>query len=296
MPTQPCRYTFHHTDTRNLSYDYYLELLYWNNVWNEQTPALKKRFDPEQRYETPQFIIDLVEHIRKEVPHPRVLDFGCGPFSNLSYLLKTGMADVIGADALGDEYNIMYKKWNVEPPIPVVKAGGEVLCSKDFGGLFDFAYVQNALDHTISPALSWLNMFKLVKPNGYIGHLHSIKESDYQKHASLHQYNLYPDGEGRMMLDDLNRHIFCLSDGLPLKLYYSKEVPIEGGHGYFLQIWQKTGDSPISPEFTENVLENLRRAFVRRSRWASLMEAQINHLLDLEATHKMPYFILPNKP
>lgn len=110
----------------------------------------------------------------------------------------------MGIDALADEYHEFYKRFALEPPIPLKSGSGETLGPEPTGGPFDFCFVQNALDHTACPALTWLNLFSLTKVGGFLGHCHAIDEATHEKQDQLHQYNLRPEGSGRLVMDDLH--------------------------------------------------------------------------------------------
>ena len=231
---------------------------------------------------------------------PKALTFrvcwilGCGPFSNLGYLQRTKRANIVGVDALALEYIELYKEFAIEPPIPLVAGSGETLNPDLMGGAFDFTYVQNALDHTAAPALTWLNLYRTTKIGGFLGHCHGVNEATHEKQDQLHQFNLRPEGDGEMIIDDLNGHIFSLTRGLELELHYQTLMPIRDDYAYFIQIWRKTGEQ-VAPSLLSDAMENLRRAYVKRSAWAFTTEDDILRRLNLRDS-VLPYALHQNKP
>lgn len=279
----------------NLLFAYHRELIYWTNCWREQAPAVLRRLDDALRCDCPQFAIDMVERLRAEgCTKPKVLDFGCGPFSNLCHLQRSGLADVTGVDALAEEYGQLYREFGIEPPVPLVAASGETLLDGRVQGPFDFVFVQNALDHTAAPALSWLNLYELTREGGFLGHCHGVDEATHEQQDQLHQFNLRPDDSATLLLDDLHGYERSLVGGLDLSLEYACQIPISDDYDYFVQIWRKTG-SGVSAELLRTVNENLRRAFVRRSRWAFTLEDRLLNQREL-AADEPSFQLAANKP
>lgn len=261
----------------NLTYCYNREINYWETIWNRKDSDITKRLDENQICHCPDFILNLVVTLQQELGRkPRVMDFGCGPFSNINYLYKKGLADLIGVDVLADEYYAFYSKYGIDPPIPLVSCSGEALSDKMFDK-FDLVFVQNALDHTASPFVTWLNLYKLTKKGGYLGHCHAIKEATYQNKDQLHQYDLYAENSD-LIIDDLSGQSCSLTKGLELEMFFSKQFEVEPDKvtgqsrpNWFCQIYKKTGESS-STDFLSNALENLRKSFINRSTWAMHLE------------------------
>jgi hypothetical protein len=133
------------------------------------------------------------------------------------------------------------------------------------------------LDHTASPILTWLNLYRLAKVNGIIGHCHAVDEATYQNQDQLHQFNLSPQGS-ELIIDDLSGHKASLTEGLDLEVIYMDrfEVSPDINTGkkrpdYFCHIYRKKGNKE-SGEFLLNTVENLRKSFMKRSDWALKLE------------------------
>jgi SAM-dependent methyltransferase len=262
---------------QNLTYCYRREIKYWETIWQKNDKDIQKRLDEKQLCHCPDFILNLIAIMHQELGRkPKVMDFGCGPFSNINYIYKKGLADLIGVDVLAEEYLQFYAKYGIDPPIPLISCSGESLSEKKFGN-FDLVFVQNALDHTASPFLTWFNLYKVTKTGGYIGHCHAIKEATYQNKDQLHQYDLYAENS-KLMIDDLDGQNSSMTEGLSLEIVYSSQFEVAPdkitGHKrpeWFCQIYKKLGESS-SPEFLLNVIENLKKSFIKRSNWAMELE------------------------
>ena len=205
---------------------------------------------------------------------PRIADFGCGPFSNLSYLYRNKLANLVGIDILAKEYTDLYSMLNIEHPIPLIPYAGENLNPSKVGGQCDITFVQNALDHTSSPALTWINLYKLTRTGGFLAHCHAVNEATHEKQDQLHQFDLRPSEENSLIIDNLLGNVFSLTDGLDLTLHYSHRWIVRDDYEYFVQIYRKTGEQ-ISAKLLENALEELRQAYVKRSQWACSLENEL---------------------
>jgi 2-polyprenyl-3-methyl-5-hydroxy-6-metoxy-1,4-benzoquinol methylase len=259
----------------NLTFCYQRELDFWDNQIKTRNENILKRFDQTINYNCPQFIIDIIDKIKcKKINMPKVMDFGCGPVSNLCYLHKEKLADLIGVDVLSSKYVDLYKRYNLDQPIPLVACSGENLMDLFKESSFDLVYTQNALDHTICPTLTWLNLCKLTKLGGYIGHAHAINEADHEKRDHLHQFNLRPENSN-FILDDLNGNIINLNSIMGLNMVYETIIPIKENYSYFVQIWEKT-DENIPKEFLLDTINNLLKSFNKRSDWCHVLEKEIS--------------------
>jgi hypothetical protein len=263
---------------QNLVHCYAREINYWETIWNQKDSGITKRLDENQLCHCPHFIIKIVADLTRSLNRkPRVMDFGCGPFSNINYLHNKGLAEIIGVDVLSDDYAKFYEKYGIIPPIPMISCSGESLSEEAVGGQFDFTFVQNALDHTASPILTWLNLYKLTKVGGYIGHCHASREATYQDKDQLHQYDLYADGVD-LIIDDLDGQVCSLIQGLNLDIVSHEHIKVEPDKttgqerpAWFYQIYRKTGEA-VSAEFLSFALDNLKKSFVKRSEWAMNLE------------------------
>ena len=257
-------------DNLNLTYCYERELQFWHNQFINKDKNILKRLDPLINYDCPYFILDILDKIVKTTKYPKIMDFGCGPFSNISFLHKNKLAELIGVDVLASKYKNFYIKNSIEQPIPLIESSGENLLNIFDEQSFDFVYTQNALDHTLCPILSWINLYKLTKIGGYIGHCHAIDEAYHEKQDQLHQFNLRPENSN-LILDDLSGTIISLNSGMKLSIVFESILPIKDNYSYFVQIWEKTGDD-LSNELLLNTINGLIKTFNKRSNWCSNLE------------------------
>lgn len=256
----------------NLSYCYQRELEFWRNQFIKKDHNTFKRLDPSVNYDCPNFIINILKKIAETSKCPKVMDFGCGPFSNISYLHKQKLAELIGVDILASKYKDFYIENSIEQPIPLLESSGENLLNVFNEESFDFVYTQNALDHTLCPALSWINLYRLTKIGGYLGHCHAINEAYHEKQDQLHQFNLRPENSN-LILDDLSGSVISLNDGMGLSIAFESIMPIpnRNNYYYFVQIWKKT-DNNLSNKLLIDTINSLTRAFNKRSSWCSNLE------------------------
>lgn len=256
----------------NLSYCYQNELKFWRNQFRKKNDHIIRRLDPSTNYDCPFFVLDIFDKISEHIKYPRIIDFGCGPFSNISYFHKKKLAEVIGVDVLASKYKKLYAEFLVNEPIPLIESSGENLLNVFNQESFDFVYTQNALDHTLCPVLSWINLYKLTKIGGYIGHSHAINEAYHEKQKHLHQFNLRPENSN-LILDDLSGSTISLNTGMSLSIVFESIMPVphRDNYSYFVQIWKKTGNN-LSNEILNDTIDNLTKALNKRSEWCSSLE------------------------
>lgn len=138
---------------------------------------------PELHQETYDFI--------KSVPHDTVLDVGSGVCS----ILNGTVPKVTTADPLGELYELIfdYKKYNLQPPFPIpaeeIGESGVLLYSND--KLFDIVHISNALDHTQNPLLAVQQLYKAVKPGGFLIIQGFENEGSFEKWQGFHKWDIH---------------------------------------------------------------------------------------------------------
>ncbi len=283
-------------DSNNVLHALYREVEFWSSqIRDPKICNIYERVskDPQSVNGCSNVLISLVDDLIATGIRPRILDLGAGPFSTMYYFHRSNKADVVAADILAREYCELLRRSKFDEILMPEFITGESLDQQRQGERFDLVYVGNALDHTSSPALSWLNALKMTKVGGIIGHAHFVREGTAQKQDQLHQFDLYPQGD-QLWIDDLKGHRFSLTEGLPLRLKHQDEYLVNSHMPAFTQLFVKTGDDFQTAEFLAHVLEDLRRAFQRRSRWAFRLEHFINSKAGL-GTIEAPYTLDPNK-
>lgn len=111
----------------NQTFALYLELCYMDTYLRQENPDLTNRVDGNGLHVCDPMVIDWCRKFR--VQHgrlPRVMDFGAGIVSSLTYLARAGFADLVAADALGPEFRKMHALHGFTVPVPSVLGIGEI--------------------------------------------------------------------------------------------------------------------------------------------------------------------------
>jgi SAM-dependent methyltransferase len=292
------------TDPRNLQLAFDDEVGFWNDQLARKTVVAKRYGTREEMHsECPEFLIDLCQRFVTEKGRPpEVLDFACGPVSSLAYLHAEGLAILLGADALAREFEVLREKNGVSAPGSYIYARGETITEALRGHTFDIVYVQNALDHTQCPALTWMNLFRLVRPGGFMAHKHFVREASRLAFFQLHQFDLYPVGDS-LWIEDKKKHAFSLTDGLALRCAVSGSNSFDSFEGpmtAFWNAWVKEEEGLPSAELLSHALDQFTTAFRARDEWAAELEDFFLRLTDREIVYaphagrqRCPYVLRP---
>lgn len=131
---------------------------------------------------------------KKEVT---IAELGAGMFCTIGSLWKTAKVNIHASDVLADEFNRMLKDAGITPFIPLERQNMENLTYPD--KFFDIVYCCNALDHCTDPAKAIKEMYRVLKPGGWIYLKHFVNVGEHLKYAGLHLWNI-----------DLNNSKDCL--------------------------------------------------------------------------------------
>lgn len=143
---------------------------------------------------------------KKEVT---IAEIGSGMFCTIGSLWKTAKVKVYPSDALADKFNKILEDNNVTPLIPVEKQDMENLTYPD--NFFDIVHCCNALDHTTNPLKAICEMYRIVKPGGYIYLRHFVNVGENEKYSGLHMWNIDKSGGKDCVIWNQNER-FLLSD------------------------------------------------------------------------------------
>jgi SAM-dependent methyltransferase len=227
--------------------------------------------------------VDFISELKKKNnKKPHILDVGCGPISSLVYLKYENIAEIVGADPLANEYAKLLSRYSYKTPVKQISAFGEFLDEEfDDGEQFDIVFSRNALDHTLSPALTWYNMFKLTKIGGFIIQSHSIREATKEGYKQLHQNNLYPDKNANLEVQDQLKFDLSLTKNIGVELVDKRVNEKDDGHGWFSSIYKKTSDD-VSEHFYKDLVKQMANAYRIRSRWAFKIEENLFQRLKIK--------------
>lgn len=132
----------------------------------------------------PAYFADLIGE-RKEVS---IAELGSGMFCTIGSLWKTAKVKVYPSDVLADEFNQILKDAGITSLIPVVRENMESLSYPD--NFFDIVHCVNALDHTENPLKAIKEMYRVVKPDGFIYLRHFVNVGEHEKYSGLHLWNI----------------------------------------------------------------------------------------------------------
>ena len=153
------------------------------------------RFDPESP------IADAaLSNVISRVPSSEVsvLDVGSGPVSAVGYTFPGKSIVLTAVDPLADIYCRLLDEAHATAPVRPQRAEGEQLVEELGADRFDIAYARNSLDHAVDPITIIDQMFRVVRPGGYVVLRHVENEAIRQNYVQLHQWNL-DEREGRFI-------------------------------------------------------------------------------------------------
>ncbi len=143
---------------------------------------------------------------KKEVT---IAELGSGMFCTIGSLWKTAKVKVYPSDALANHYGQILKGGGVTPLIPVEKQDMERLSYGD--NFFDIVHCVNALDHTTDPVKALKEMYRVLKPGGFIYLRHFPNVGEHEKYAGLHIWNIDLDVDNTCIIWN-KEHRFPLSE------------------------------------------------------------------------------------
>jgi len=132
---------------------------------------------------------------KKEVT---IAELGSGMFCTIGSLWKSAKITVYPSDALADEFNQILKDHGVTPIIPVKKENMEKLSYPD--NFFDIVHCANALDHCTNPLMAIKEMYRVVKPGGYIYLRHFFNVGEHERYSGLHMWNIDINDKGDFVI------------------------------------------------------------------------------------------------
>jgi SAM-dependent methyltransferase len=137
----------------------------------------------------------IAAYLRDVAAEPvRILDVGAGAVTSLGYRLEGRALEITAVDVLAPTYDRLWARRNTVPPVRTRYADAERLTQWFAPASFDFAYSQNALDHTSRPSVAIEQMVQVAKPGCYVVLDHALDEAVNEDYSGLHQWNFSERG------------------------------------------------------------------------------------------------------
>jgi SAM-dependent methyltransferase len=212
----------------------------WPEVYRE-------RLDPTTELSEP-LLVECIEAI----PTTRIsiLDVGAGPCTSVGKTYPGKLLEITPVDPLAEEYNRLWAREGITPPVPTQACRGEELCAHFGSDRFDIAYARNALDHTADPALVIRNMVGVVRSAGFVVLRHSANEAVKADYRGLHQWNF--GLRGADLVVRRLRKTFNLSELLSGEaLVRTAHVRDEAGEWITAVLVKQSGIAPTSHDAPE---------------------------------------------
>jgi ubiquinone/menaquinone biosynthesis C-methylase UbiE len=120
---------------------------------------------------------------KKEVA---IAELATGPICAIGNLWKDVKVNLYASDILKNEYDALWKEYNVTPVIPIEYQDMENLTYSD--NFFDIVHCVNALDHTLDAKKALKEMIRVCKPGGWIYLRHSPDQM--KKYRGMHAWDI----------------------------------------------------------------------------------------------------------
>src|SRR6185312_12382497 len=98
----------------------------------------------------------------------QILDVGCGPITNIGYVLPGVDVQITAVDPLSGVYSKLLAGCDLTPPAPTQFATAEDLSAFFDAEAFDLVHCCNALDHSFDPLRGLRQMVHVTKVGGTI--------------------------------------------------------------------------------------------------------------------------------
>lgn len=188
------------------------EIDHWDRVFNGYVNDLnsyyhvytKKRLDNKLKLHTN--VQHLVDDINKD--EITILDVGSGP---LPFLGKTSNKKLLftPVDYLSHEYEKLYNKYNIHPPIKPIRGDASELSKLFSENQFDIVYARNSIDHTFDPIKCIQQMVYVC--NNHVILEHKLNEGVVENYQGLHQWNFFTKNS-LFYISDKFGHEYCVND------------------------------------------------------------------------------------
>ena len=234
------------------------EVAFWSR-WiaqqgGEYTEDFCRRFDPNSPVDW------LLEAVLQELAQPvvRLLDVGAGPVCCLGKISAHAELRITAVDPLADHYDEILAENDMRPPVRTVFGIGEDLVLQFARGSFDVVHCQNALDHSLDPVRTLLQMLEVCRIGGSVMLRHAHDEAEHENYSGLHKWNLTNEEDRFIIWDRSERR------DLTAELAGFSESRILATDGYLINLFRKTSDVPSSLFAQTGVrMHNFQRALIK---------------------------------
>jgi radical SAM superfamily enzyme YgiQ (UPF0313 family)/ubiquinone/menaquinone biosynthesis C-methylase UbiE len=110
----------------------------------------------------------IVDYLDKNKTEHSILDVGAGPLTRVGKLYKGNRIEIHAVDPLAKKYDVLLKKYNIQPIVRTKECYGENLSEMFAENTFDVVYSFNAIDHSINPVKCLREMIKVTKRGRFI--------------------------------------------------------------------------------------------------------------------------------
>lgn len=159
------------------------EYRYWDNYFRtpKESDIYRTRMDTSPEFTDPSLLDGSEE---------KILDVGSGPISLLGNHYLGKKLGLIAVDPLASLYNMILKKYKINPYCKTQFAIAELLSDFFEENSFDLVHMRNALDHTFVPINVVEQMLFITKLNKRVVLFHRINEAERREYGGFHQWNI----------------------------------------------------------------------------------------------------------
>jgi ubiquinone/menaquinone biosynthesis C-methylase UbiE len=164
------------------------EIKFWDSFFKTKglrwADSYQLRFDPSLQLQE-----EVIRLLPKNINHVDILDVGAGPLTYLGKMYKDIEINITAVDPLADDYEKLFKKYNITPLVRTKRIAAEKLSKMFSEDSFDLIFARNCIDHSYSPEKGILEMIKTVKKDCYVLMIHRPNEAINENYEGLHQWN-----------------------------------------------------------------------------------------------------------
>lgn len=203
-----------------------------------------------------EFLEQVIGRTRQSVV--QLLDVGAGPLCCLGKVSRQSDLRITAIDPLADFYDQMLAANGLAPPVRTGFGTGEDLILQFQPESFDIVHCQNALDHSLDPVRSVLQMLVVCRIGGFVMLRHAHNEAENERYQGFHKWNLTNEGEAVLVWNRTAR----LNLSELIKEFAVTELLMTDG--YLINLFAKTGAVPANVFPQEGLRHcNFQRAVIR---------------------------------